>query len=93
MRTGKRYKLSGVVRSENQKAPPPLRDGTFSTMLEIYTQKEKKNQKKSSLNKENYPTSFSQMRIVIKNKGADHVEDDKIWHAGDVTKSDGLTAK
>lgn len=33
VRTGKRYKLSGVVRSENQKAPPPLRDGTFSTML------------------------------------------------------------
>jgi len=27
---------SGVVKSVNQYAPPPLREGTFSTMLDIY---------------------------------------------------------
>lgn len=35
-KTGKMYRLSGVVRSVNQSVPPPLKDGTFSTMLEIY---------------------------------------------------------
>lgn len=39
VRTGKIYKLSGVVRSVNQKAPPVLNDGTFSTMFEIYKER------------------------------------------------------
>lgn len=40
VRTGKMYKLSGVVRSVNQNAPPPLNDGTFSTMFVIYKRKD-----------------------------------------------------
>lgn len=40
VRTGKMYKLSGVVRSVNQNTPPPLNDGTFSTMFEIYERKD-----------------------------------------------------
>jgi hypothetical protein len=32
---GNMQKASGVVRSVNQNAPPPFRDGTFSTMFDI----------------------------------------------------------
>lgn len=75
-RTGKRYKLSGVVRSVNQKAPPPLKEGTFSTMLEIYTPKKKKFRKKK-LKQRKSSKIIRQMRIVIKNKGVNHVEDER----------------
>jgi len=34
--TGRMRRSSGVVKSVNQYAPPPLREGTFSTMLDIY---------------------------------------------------------
>lgn len=34
--TGKMYWESGVVKSVNQNAPPPLNEGTFSTMFDIY---------------------------------------------------------
>ena len=33
---GKMQRASGVVRSVNQNAPPPFKDGTFSTMFDIY---------------------------------------------------------
>lgn len=35
VRTGKTYKVSGVERSRNQKAPPFLKDGIFSAMFVI----------------------------------------------------------
>uniref|UniRef100_A0A7C9EKT5 Uncharacterized protein n=2 Tax=Opuntia streptacantha TaxID=393608 RepID=A0A7C9EKT5_OPUST len=38
-KTGKRHKLSGVVRSVNHSVPPVLKDGTFSTMFEIAKKK------------------------------------------------------
>jgi hypothetical protein len=34
--TGRMKRPSGVVKSVNQYAPPPLREGTFSTMFDIY---------------------------------------------------------
>lgn len=36
VKTGRITKLSGVVRSVNQKAPPFLKEGTFSVMFWIY---------------------------------------------------------
>ena len=35
-KTGKRHRLSGVVRSVNHSVPPVLKDGTFSTIFEIW---------------------------------------------------------
>ena len=48
--TGKMYKLSGVVRSMNQKAPPFLNDGTFSAIFDIY-QEMKQHQWKTIINR------------------------------------------
>lgn len=35
VKAGKMYKVSGVVRSVNQEAPPCLNDGIFSAMFDI----------------------------------------------------------
>lgn len=43
VKTGKIYMLSGVVKSVNQNAPPCLKDGTFSTMFDIYIQNDQMN--------------------------------------------------